>query len=134
MQQPFDTHAWITAQILGQGLDQPFLAKSVRNHHPQHAFGLVTGTAQLGFKACPTVEQHLGACVAALAIHGQTHAVGGALQQAQPQRTFQQLQPPADGWLGHAHLCRGSGQAACFDNAHKSLHQLDAITSKRGGA
>ncbi len=132
--------ARMRAHELGQRSDQLVLSEGVRHHHPQRALGVLARPAQLVFELIPAGQQFLGALVAALAILGHLHGVGGALQQAHAQRAFQRLQATTDGGLGSGELGGGGREAAGLDDAHEGLDQFDAVgqaggreTGGRGG-
>jgi len=93
---------------------------------------LAAGAAQLVLEGGPVGQQFLRTLEAALAVLGELHAVRGAPQQAQAERTLERLQAPAHRGLAHAELAGGGREAAGLDDADEGLHQLDAVG--RGGA
>ena len=131
VQQPFDVDARVLAQVAVQRMHQQVLPERMRRDHAQRALGRAAGAAQLVLERGPVGQQFLRAREAALAVLGELHAVGGAPQQAQPERALERLQAPAHGGLAHAELGRGGRQAAGLDDADEGLHELDAVG--RGG-
>jgi len=88
-----------------------------------NVFIVVTGLDQ----RAPVFQQGLGVGKAAVAVFGQLHHMGGALQQLDAQAALQRLQAAAHGGLAGAQLLGGGRQAAGLDDADKGLHQLNAV-------
>ena len=133
MQQPFDLDGRMAVQKRQQRRHELVLAKGVGRDHAQQAARRVLGAAQVGLQRVPCLQQLARMLQAALAVVGQRHGVGGAPQQAQAQRALQRLQAPADRGLGGGHLLRSGRKTAAFDDAHKGLQQLDAVSARRQG-
>lgn len=65
--------------------------------------------------------------VAALAVFGEFHHVGGALQQVQAHEPLKLLQAPADGGLGGGLLLCGGRKAARFDDTDEGFEQIESV-------
>lgn len=107
VEQPFDGDVGVLLEELDQRGDELLLAEHRGHEDAQLATGFVLHAAQIGLNGLPAFEQFLGVAVAALAIFGELHHMGGALQQVQAHEALELLQAAADGGLGAAQLLRG---------------------------
>lgn len=72
-------------------------------------------------------QQVLAALVAGLAVLGQLHTAGGAVQQAHTEVILQALYQAGDAGLGLAEAFGGAGEAGQFGDADEGEHGVEAI-------
>lgn len=127
VEQPFDGDVGVLLEELDQRGDELLLAEHRGYEHPQLAARFVLHAAQIGLDGLPAFQQFLGVAVAALAVFGEFHHVGGALQQVQAHEALELLQASADGGLGGGLLLCGGRKAARFDDTDEGFEQIESV-------